>query len=131
MTLAEFVAARLDEDEAEAKGPPGWKLERWTAVKYADKASGRNWRVDAEPRCVVDSVAREDAQFMARHDPARALREVDAKRAILDLTRKVQEWTHGSAGATAGYAAAVVSDALRALAAVWPDHPDYDPEWAA
>lgn len=80
--LTAFITARLDEDEAAAKGPPGWKLEHWTAVRYADKESGRNWRVDAEPRCVIDGAAEEDAQFIARYDPARVLREVAAKRAI-------------------------------------------------
>lgn len=68
-------------------------------------------------------------RHMARHDPARVLREVAAKRAIVALAAKTREWTDGSAGATAGYAAVIVSDTLYALATVWSDHPDYRAEW--
>jgi hypothetical protein len=135
--LIAFVNARLDEEEAEVKGPPGWKLEHWTTVKYADKESGRNWRVDAEPRCVVDAVAMEDAQFIARHDPARALREVTAKRAILAEHRPVTGITSFPLCGRCGrddhmepfpYQWPCVT--VRAVAAVYSDHPDYRAEWA-
>lgn len=115
--IVAFVRARLDEEEAAAKGPPGWKPEHWTAVNYAARPSGRNYRVDAEPRCVADQVAREDAEFIAAHDPARVLREVAAKRKIL---AECDEWMmqHAPSGA---------HRILRAVAAVYSDHPDYDP----
>jgi hypothetical protein len=117
-----FMEARLGEEEAEVKGVPGWKLEHWTAVRYADEDSGRNWRVDAEPRCVVDGAAGEDAQFIARHDPARTLREIEAKRRILER--------HRGCGDGFGYCAdgghdwddggcAELADAV----SVWSDHP--------
>jgi hypothetical protein len=70
---------------------------------------------------------------MERHDPVRALREVEAKRAILawrlsgenepesqltpSLRRQYRE-------AQPGYGLVL------GIAAVWSDHPDYREEWA-
>jgi hypothetical protein len=130
--LTAFVAARLDEEEAAAKGPPGWRLEHWTAVRYADKESGRNWRVDAEPRCIVDAVAKEDAEHIARHDPARALREVAAGRRILarymDCLARMEDPDYPQAVAR-DQAREYEDFVLPNLAAVWDGHPDYRPEW--
>lgn len=135
--LIAFINARLDEDEAAAKGPPGWKLEHWTAIRYADKESGRNWRVDAEPRCVIDGAAKDDAQFIARHDPARALREAEAKRAILDRHSILEDLARNAGVKWCAHCTDDRSGAewpcgdVRDLAAVWSDHPGYRPEWGA
>jgi hypothetical protein len=119
--LTAFLNARLDEDEAAVKGPPAWKLEHWSAVRYKTGVeSGREWRVDAEPRCIVDAVAKEDAEHIARHDPARVLREVAAKRVIMRY--------YGSPVGFPGEEG-VPGTAMRALAAVYSDHPDYRQEW--
>jgi hypothetical protein len=120
--LAEFLAARLDEDEAAAKA----------------------WLPFGNP----DATNREHA---ARHDPARVLREVEAKRQILalhhpspglrhpvtdyhvdicaacDVPELPQaEWEHID-----GFDGSIYPcDTVRALAAVWSDHPDFDPAWS-
>jgi hypothetical protein len=135
VTLTEFIEARLAEDEAAAKGPPGWKLEHWTAIKYADKDSGRNWRVDAEPRCIVDAVAREDAEFITRHDPARVLREVEAMRKItaeletaqreLPAAGSFRDDPHDPAISFEHGEHAGLLIAARALASIWSDHADF------
>jgi hypothetical protein len=148
---AAFGSARLDEDEAAAKGPPGWKLEHWSAVRYKTSDSGRNWRVDAESRCIVDAVAAEDAAHIARYDPSRALREVKARRAILAMHRPTQPhpefgFTYPAAARFCGYCGPGDNwqaeqepdhypDALwpcghvRILVAIWNDHPDYRQDW--
>lgn len=118
--VAAFMAARLDEEETEAKGPPGWKLEHWTAVKYADKPSGRNWRIDAEPRCVVDAVAEEDALFIVRRDPASVLRSIAADRRLLAELDRCQ--------GDPGWDSAIML-AVRCRAMAWNTHEDYRPEW--
>jgi hypothetical protein len=107
--LVAFLNARLDEDEARARATlrPGGPL--WSEVGYGERIP--------------------EMAHIERHSPARVLRDVEAKRAIVRLAAKVREWTDGSAGATAGYAAAVVGDTLCALAAIDSDHPDYRPEW--
>jgi len=133
VTLPEFVAARLDERESAAKGPPGWRLEHWTAVRYADKDSGRNWRVDAEPRCVVDAVAEEDAAFIALNDPARVLREVQAGRKIMalaDEADRIEEMRDQEFRVPGDPVRPSAGQQIRwQLAAVDSDHPDYDQGW--
>lgn len=114
----EFVAARLDEEEAAAKGPPGWRLEHWSATRYKISASGREWRVDAEPRCVLDAVAKEDAEHIVRYDPARALRQVAATRALL----AAYEASVRSLGP--GLSVSLLR-LVQAAAEVWRDHPAY------
>jgi hypothetical protein len=127
--LTAFVKARLDEEEFEIKGPPGWRVEHWTAVRYGDNPSGRNWRIDADGgRCVVDGVPAPDAGYMVTYDPARMLREIAAKRAILAryeraaaVPASVSSFVRGQ---DRGYAEACL-DAIRDLGAAWSDHPEY------
>lgn len=126
--LAAWLTARLDEDER---------------VALAVRADDRRWDWAAGDETVGSAggsyvacgpwggdVNAEFAAHIARWDPARVLAEVEAKRAILRLAAKVRAWTDGSAGATAGYAAVVISDSLRALALPYRDRAGYRPEWA-
>ena len=119
--LTAFISARLDEDEAIAKA-----------------AANRHWLTDdniitLHPEHDGDGYmswpTRADAQHAASHDPARVLREVAAKRAVVGAYAKADEWVNVSAGATAGYARQIMDETLRHVAAVWSDHPDYKPEW--
>jgi hypothetical protein len=125
--LVTFLNARLDEDEAAAKlaAREGGAWKQDDPDRYPGAISSLGGPV------VYDEGSPDEYQaaHIARHDPARVLREVAAKRAILGLSAKVREWTDSSAGATAGYAAAVVGDTLRALAVIWSDNPDYRAEW--
>lgn len=142
VTLTEFVAARLDEDEA--------------AAFNAARTDGTDWRPRSgigightvyaplrEPgqRGVADVATEEAAAHIARHDPARVLREVEAKRAILaEHTPETPDYGPFKGEPQCGSCGAVSSDAyygidwpcgtLRHLAAVYSDHPDYDPAWA-
>jgi hypothetical protein len=142
MILTEFLAARLDEDAkiaiVAAAQNPGSAADKWSAEKVdrrdEDSIVRKHWAIlpervkgvvlaevplDILPRVVT---------HLARHDPARVLAEVEAKRRILDLAG---EW-QAAAGPGADFArqAAVVLDrTLRLLALPYADHPDYDPEW--
>lgn len=128
--IVAFLAARLDEDEVTAK--------------LAAREGGPEWR-GTDSGIYVGDVSRypgpivtgtydylEDWYFdhIARHDPARVTREVEAKRRIVefwslafqrgsdfphvdfDKVRSAGRWT------------------LRTLAAVYGDHPEYRQEWA-
>ena len=127
--LAAFLAARLDEDEAVAKtgSEPAWRSDGpylgWVAGGIAAQFK---WNTDAA--------------HAARHDPARVLREVAAKRAILGRWRDLhpvadslmQEQQHGVYAGDGEYtlgAYAALTETLRGLAAVYSDHPDYNPAW--
>jgi hypothetical protein len=156
--LVAFLTARLDEDEAVAKACPdesghlNWFDSRVVAsgdhtirtCPPSGMVAGEGNRVVCRIRRVdtIDDVGTYDlgdpdarAGHIARHDPARVLREVDAKRKILAL--------HGASiggtwCVTCDPGSDVSGDAgawypcltLRTLAAVWSGHPDYDPDWA-
>jgi hypothetical protein len=110
--LVAFLNARLDEDEAAARA-----------------AAGAPWLPDIG----TDAVA----EHIARHDPARVLREIAAKRAIVDfyveppngfltgIAEAVGD-SEGGSGRTPRPLTVIEAVALD-LADVWSDHPDYDP----
>ncbi|MEV5944616.1 DUF6221 family protein [Streptomyces sp. NPDC051994] len=130
--LVQFLRDRLDEDER--------------AAHWADDGAGANWEA-----CFTDhlkeqmgitevgsgfvfvdgfqDVAFGAAVHAARHDPARVLREVDAKRSIVDAYVEAAAWfdapenRHHPAGEAYG-----LYTALRLLALPYADHPDYQ-EW--
>jgi Family of unknown function (DUF6221) len=117
--LAAFIEARLDEDEAMAKAayqhgpnptqplaPPegSW----WPVVRLMERLGSGTYN---------------DANHIARHDPARVLREVAAKRAIVA--------EHGRDNFGCQSCQGDQRCPIPFLAAIWSDHPDYRAEWAA
>ena len=68
------------------------------------------------------------AAHIARHDPARVLREVEAGRRILERHRDCVQY----GGGICEHAGAVDPPCpdLRDLLCRWADHPDYLPGWA-
>jgi hypothetical protein len=123
-----FLRARLDEDEAaarEATADPGMAAE-WheTTSGCLDVGlpdhGGEDWRDYVWPQ--GDSRV---TRFIARHDPASVLRDVEADRAILALLE--QDVTDGR---ERDYdATGVLEQVVRIRAARFRDHPDYRPEW--
>lgn len=111
-----FLRARIAEDEAAAKaasrGP--WTVNDESYPDYVSDAdhnqiiAGGRWGGEGS---VFDTEA--DALHVVRHDPARVLREVAAKRAILDWYEPGEH----------------PSMPLYALAEAYADHPDYDEGW--
>jgi Family of unknown function (DUF6221) len=112
--LTAFLAARLDEDE--------------TIARKVQAAIAAGWNYfDETPTELID--------------PARALREVAVKRAILvqhgpadggrdaDRCRVCAAITHTGAGQTDARRFRAPCPTLRFLAAIYSDHPDYDQAW--
>jgi hypothetical protein len=129
VTLIEFLRARLDDDEATARAAdPEWRTEH---TRYHLAA------LDDEP-----------AGHIARHNPARVLAEVDAKRRIVDhhaITVKKANiapynWQTGDPQPAeydvtceiCGWVGGLPTSGcltLQLLALPYADHPDYDPAW--
>lgn len=119
---AAFLAARLDEDEAVAKAAADGG--GWSARGPYDGDPGACFVVREDGHDVAAWITSEDAAHIARYDPARALGEVAAKRAILAMHTEAQAWSYPP-----GDGDEAVQDALetviRHLAGDWPGHPDY------
>ena len=136
MTITEFLLARISEDEAVAlkaseqigqrwcggggelrtlaHGDPRATEPCWLQVakmgsEYGPHGRPAEWETGWWPR--VDAFT-----HMARHDPARVLAECAAKRAIVEQAERTDSgWWE--------------SNYIAILAAVYADHPDYQPEW--
>lgn len=124
MTLAEFYAARLDEDEAAARAAGG--ALPWRAVLTDDPET--TLVLDADQSTVAGWLDAGEAAHIARHDPARVLREVEAGRKLLAAYEHACDLTPGSYKHGAGEA---LEEALSIRAEVWSDHPDFDETWKA
>jgi hypothetical protein len=114
-TLAEFLRARLDEDEQTAKG-------LLTAARFLDK----------EPD-FYGAGGPAAQTYWQRHDPARVLAEVDAKRRIIAAHhRSGRTCPRCSLGTEDGQVVFELDpcETLRLLALPYRGHADYRPEWA-
>ena len=137
--LIAFVSARLDEDEATARAC----ADHDGYLEWLDsraQASGDHTIRTRPGSRVIARIRRDDvegnfgrlldpdavAAFIACHDPAVTLREVEAKRAILNA----YACTDGNSprDRDRGRWDALCA-AVRYLAAVYSDHPDYRQEW--
>ena len=118
--LAAVVIARLDEDEAAAR-EAATRGAKWSSVKLDPEELGDAWWLFPPFEIHV-----------RRHDPARVLREVAAGRAIIERYKHARAAPPPNANFTAGqddgYRQAC-ADAIRDLAAIHSDHPDYRDEW--
>jgi hypothetical protein len=160
LSIVDFLRERLAEDEAAASraaavSSPQW-IDNGSLLMYLDDGKPPF----AESFASVDNYRQDEALVhAARHDPARVLREVSAKRAVMERHRLATELEMQSRFPAAeeerrfypGYLPCVgcgddggqggwkpefnVDDInncpeLRDLAAVYSDHPDYNPAWA-
>jgi hypothetical protein len=120
VTLVEFLLARLAEDEAAAqRAVPGpWELQ----------GEPRETLVFSAPTGVSVAVGwLRDLDHVARHDPARVLAEVAAKRLILEYAPPKAHGTFDD-GWRRGQMA-FHAHTLRLLALPYAGHPDYREEW--
>lgn len=118
MTVEEFIRARLAEDEDIAagaiRGPrrPGWSED------YGQEFMVVVGVRDGVPDCVVRST--DESRHIARHDPARVLRQTPVLRAVVELIEGMVSATQQSGAEDA---------VLYPLAEIWSEHPDYRDEW--
>ena len=134
--LVAFLRARLDEDERVARAAadenrePSWRL---ISGEYVTGIGLTGMHTEG----FVDEAP---GEHIVRHDPARVLAEVDAKRQIIDEHR-ITPKDQGAGGAETfgcecchfdyneGYQGLGWCPTLRLLALPYADHPDYRDEW--
>jgi hypothetical protein len=135
--LGAFLRARLREDElgALAASPGPWKFHGVDSVSggmfydttrtigsvFYESLSDHDGTI---VRHLLEHEADRNGEHIARHDPARALAEIAAKRAILA--------THDPVDPCDAHDVSLQSipcDTVRHLAVVYAGHPDYDETW--
>lgn len=123
MDLVDFVRARLDEDEQEAiAASPG----PWHANAEQDEVVAVDGETVADGFALSSEQLRATVRHIVRYDPARVLREVEAKREIIELhtaepNQQSDECPHDLQE--------LPCPTLRCLALPYADHPDYREEW--
>lgn len=113
--LVQFLRDRIADDQRIAAAARGQGEGRWR-----HETGYHSGRVEDErgETVVYDEGAplEEEAAHIARHDPARVLRDTEARRGILDTLQEE--------GGDRMFA-----DIFRLLALSYTDHPDYDEAW--
>ncbi len=126
MTIEEFIEARLAEDEATAHAATqgDWEWQQHNTDEWCLRAGDASVirAVSYETPCL--EVGDADEEHIARHDPARVLRQCAAIRAAVEAIDEFCDDPYPSK-------VRIVAKALRPIAAIWSDHPDYQEEWAA
>lgn len=144
--LVQFLRARLDDDERSAKAAEG--IKEWHAPQMRSVMAVGFDRVEPYDVSLRDMLRSDislmpfgavavtdydaDAKFIARHDPARALTEVNAKRGILKLYEEPEQscaLPDSLNKLTSGVQRSVLAVVLQHLALLYADHPDYRDEW--
>lgn len=132
--LADFLRARLDEEEAAAlaasDGPwTAWRAGRVGGLGHLEHAVMRPGQ-KAGSRAPIAAASWVDAEHVARHDPARALREIEAKRGLLSLRDRLSYGAEVDTSALMLRGGAYVLEvAVQWAALAYADHPDYREEW--
>lgn len=133
-----FLKERLDEDEAAAREAADndsgqWFMgDKWNVYRTEDEARHDLDYQGEEHRLVVYGNVKPQSEHIALHDPARALHEVEAKRAILELHSGSHEcpvYDHNGDIDNCGWIDEGDCPTKQHLAAVYSDHPGYRPEW--
>jgi hypothetical protein len=115
-SLRDFIAANLDKDEAVAREAISFR------EAYDPPAEEPNYEAmgSLDPMMIAVLVS-----------PDRVLREVAAKRELLDRYASAERSSAGTLSNDSDlYYAEALEEAARILAAVYSDHPDFDPNWS-
>lgn len=134
MDLTEFLAARLDEDQAVARKATD---SPWHQDGMSIRGAGRPYAGGREDEVlVVRHTWPQESAHIVRHDPARVLREVAADRTLLCELQAAGKEVQGNDIGMAepltlrsrGYYAGLLRAAM-IRATRFADHPDYRAEW--
>ncbi|MFE6829236.1 DUF6221 family protein [Streptomyces sp. NPDC057717] len=116
--LVQWLGEQLDEDEriARAAHEPNWSTDGRRGIHYG-----------VEDGWMADALTTGDADHIACHDPARVLREIEAKRRIIEGHKRYAAERRRMMGGWDPQSND--SPILAALASVYADRPGYREEW--
>lgn len=126
-----FIGARLDDEEADALAatPGPWHAEVIDGTGNIYGPDGNGVAYDREDGCA----RADDADHIARQNPAATLARVAALRAILD-SHEMRTTPNSGISYCSDCCDGVIFPGpcatIRHVAAIWRDHPDYRTEWA-
>jgi hypothetical protein len=129
--LTKWLKDCLDEDEKTATAV--FRDHTWSAyIEGGDDGWAIEGAHSGEPSCIVGDEAM--AAHIARHDPARVLREVQAKRRIIDWYETERRVADESSGVGAdklwgGGRESALKHVVRQLALPFSDRPGYQDRW--
>lgn len=131
MNIVEFLKARLAEDEAVARAIDDKQLDSGWSTSYnqfglANTPPG--WYITPHIGLAYEE---EGARHIARFNPERVLREIAAKRRIVEdyrISRSADLEQPDSRGTLHAGAEAFFSACI-SLASAYSDHPDHTPSW--
>lgn len=129
--LVQFLRDRLDEDETVARTAGGQEAD---GLRWLDHGSGSGVVSDDAGMVVTYRTGAGDphAADIALHDPARTLREVEAKRGLLKRYEEPETSAALSDSVntfTAGVERTVLLEVFRHLTLPYADHPDHREDW--
>lgn len=138
--LVAFLLARLAEDEqvARAATPGPWVTEETfpgASLVQSNLVDMAEWPAQQSANVASESSSGDlrtgDAMHIARHDPARVLAEVAAKRRIIDRQEQIIASLAGEPLLADGNFLTLrdAGAVLRLLALPYADHADYRDEW--
>lgn len=120
--LVQFLLNRLAIEEHVARGArPG----PWHVNAEADEVMAVDGVTVADGFALSGQQLRATTEHIARHNPARVLREIEAKR---EIVRQANLYLCDS-GPGCGYRTKHGHNVLRLLALPYADHPDYQETW--
>jgi hypothetical protein len=125
--LVTFLRSRLEEEEqlARAASPAPW-----SATAEHDEVLAADGETVADGFALSSSKQlRATVDHIVRHDPARVLREVEAKRRILDDLERFIAGGRDLPTDERAAGKATASGIVRLLALPYADHPAYRAEW--
>jgi len=130
MRVAEFLAARLDEDEAALGSGPKWVLGEDPRSAHVFDQQG-NYVAVCMPHMIVDHSER-NAEHIARYNPMRMQADIAAKRGVLEYWGVFDGLRQDDSAEDGKINTAIwsrLTDVLATLAEAYSNHPDYNPAW--
>jgi hypothetical protein len=144
--LVQWLREQLDEDERTARAASHvlrngahWSLDEWQGREQPHSliAQGTAEQPVALGHFTADPVPTEQAEHIVTWDPARVLREIDAKRRLVDLHAKDEYYDgcvicdngNNSCGCMSGWHWKYPCDTLKILALPYADRPGYQDDW--